>query len=310
MRYRPYYIIMISISVKKLLCVALMCVGITTAVAEGYNVRDIRNVQLADGRHFVTNPDGILSPEAVAAIDSICFSLKQRGIAEVAVVAVNDISPRDILGFSQELFEGWGVGDDELDNGLGILLVKDMREVRFHTGYGVEGALPDALCYRIQQDYMVPHFRVEDYSEGMVQGVRAVDAALSGADLPVAEGSADDDAMWRALIIVILMLILPLVLIMRHSYNLMKCPNCGKHRLKVVERREVRESSVSSIIVEKLVCENCHSEHTRTTRHDDRGGGGGLWIFPMGGFGRGGGGGFGGGFGGGSFGGGGSSSSW
>lgn len=301
---------MISKGMKRGALIVVMLLCVVVAMAQGYGVRDVGNVHRIDERRFVTNPDGILSHEAVAVIDSMCYSLKQRGIAEVVVVALKDIEPRDMLGFSQELFEGWGVGDDELDNGLGILLVEDMREVRFHTGYGLEAALPDALCYKIQQDYMVPLFRDGDYSSGMVLGMRAIDATLSGAELPTAVSEADEDAMMMALIIVVVLFLLPMLLLVRHSYNLTKCPNCGKHALKVVEKREVRESAATTLVVERLVCDNCHSEHTRTTRRNNGGsGGGGIWIFPMGGMGRGGG--FGGGsFGGGSFGGGGSSSSW
>ena len=141
----------------KYLLVLLLGFSVVDVEAKSYRVRDVQNVQRLDSRRFVANPDGILSREAVATLDSICYALKESGIAEVAIVAVDDIRPRDMVGFSQELFEGWGVGDKELDNGLGILLVGDMREIRFHTGYGLEGVLPDALCYRIQQDYMVPY---------------------------------------------------------------------------------------------------------------------------------------------------------
>lgn len=312
-RLRPCLYNMKKTIMRRLLLIALMLCSLVAVEARSYRVGDVPNVHTMDKRRFVSNPDGILSSEAVATLDSICYSLKERGLAEVVVVAVADITPRDMVGFSQELFEGWGVGDDELDNGLGILLVEDMREIRFHTGYGVEGVLPDALCYRIQQDYMLPSFRDGDYSDGMVRGLRAVDAVLSGGDLPVAEDEDDVAAMWMAAIITLLMVLIPLLLIVVHAYNLTKCPNCGKHALKVVSKDEVRQSAAVTLVVEKLVCERCHSEHTRTTRRDNnhRGGGGGIWIMPMGGgFGRGGGGFGGGSFGGGSFGGGGSGSSW
>ena len=67
------------------------------------------------------------------------------------------------------------------DNGLGILLVVDRREVRFVTGPGLEGVLPDALCKRIQMRYMLPYFREGDYSAGMVAGLRAVASVLEAA---------------------------------------------------------------------------------------------------------------------------------
>ena len=299
---------------RKYLFVVVAALCLLPAVeAKSYRVNDIPNVQLADRTRFVSNPDGILSAEAVSRIDAICLSLRERGLAEVVVVVVDEIEPADLFGFSQELFERWGVGDDELDNGLGVLLVEDMHEIRFHTGYGLEGVLPDALCVRLQQQYMLPYFREGDYSAGMVAGMEAVDTLLSGGDLPIAE-TDDEEVIWLALIFVIMMIVIPLILVIMHEYNITKCPTCGKHKLRVVDRQVVARNAYSKTIVEKLVCDHCHSEHTRTKQHNDGGGprrGGGLWVFPMGGGGGGfGGGSFGGGFGGGSFGGGGGGSRW
>lgn len=288
-----------------------------TISARGYRVADVQNVQIADRTRFVSNPDGILSAAAQASLDSLCYSLKERGIAEVAIVAVKDIEPRDMVTFSQELFEKWGVGDDKLDNGLGVLFVEDMREIRFHTGYGVECVLTDAMCYRIQQQYMIPYFREGDYSSGMVEGLRAVDTLLSGGDLPIADGENDEGAMWFALGFVLLLVVMPIVMLLIYEHSLTKCPHCKRHKLMVIKSEKMHLSTGVVLIVETLKCANCQKEHIRQRRDNNpTGGGGGILFFPSGGgshgggFGGGGfgGGGFGGGFGGGSFGGGGAGS--
>ncbi len=298
-----------------LVAVALLCCA-TSLMAGRYRVADIRNVQLQDSRRFVTNPDGIITAQHQATLDSLCYALKAQGIAEVAIVAVEDIEPRDIFDFSQELFEGWGVGDDGLDNGLGILLVEDMREIRFHTGYGVEGVLTDAMCYRIQQEVMIPHFRRGDYSQGMVEGLRAVATLLEGGDLPTAEAESDESAMWLALIVTLFLVVVPIAVLLIYEYRRTKCPHCKKHKLLLTKRERIHLSTGAVLLVETLRCANCQKEIVRQREDNDphrRGGGGMPIFFPMGGS-RGGGGfggGFGGGgFGGGSFGGGGSSSSW
>lgn len=310
---------MVKAIIKYCAVVLVMVVGFTTSLsAKSYRVADIQNIQLRDRTRFVSNPDGILSDDAQATLDSLCYSLKERGIAEVAIVVVDDIRPRDMVEFSQELFESWGVGDDKLDNGLGILFVEDMREIRFHTGYGLEGVLSDAMCYRIQQEYMVPYFRDGDYSEGMVEGMRAVDMVLSGGELPVAEGEDDGELKWFAFIFVLLFMVVPIIMLLIYERNRTKCPHCKQHKLLVVGREKVHLSTGIVLVVETLRCGNCGKEVVRQREDNDphrRGGGnGGIFIFPMGGGGsRGGGfgGGFGGGgFGGGSFGGGGSGSSW
>ena len=171
-----------------ILCLLLACA--LPALAGTYRADEIPNVQRMDRRRYVSDPDGILSPAAVAHIDSVCASLRERGLAQVAVVAVDDIAGGDTFSFAVDLFRSWGVGSAKSNNGLGILLVKDLREIRFVTGGGLEGILPDALCKRIQLNYMLPAFREGDYSAGMVAGVGAAATILEGGEVDLG-GDAD-----------------------------------------------------------------------------------------------------------------------
>lgn len=307
--------------ILRYMAVTLLCViSLVTALsAKDYRVEEIRNVQLANRTHFVSNPDGILSPKAVAELNDVALSLKERGLAEVAIVVVSSIDPDDPFTFAVDLFEKWGVGNEKADNGLGILLVDDVHEIRFVTGYGLEGVLPDARCVQLQHEYMLPHFRNGDYDRGMVEGLRAVDTLLSSGELEGVTNSEEEEreAMIAGLVIVVLLVILPLALLLIASFKASKCPNCGKHSLKVVERHIERNPSnpMMDNTITILVCQHCHSRHRRTQQTPRRGGGGGMGgpiIFGGfgGGRGFGGGGGFGGGFGGGSFGGGGGGSRW
>ena len=161
----------------KKLILSLLALLATTFVAEAYTPRtldDIPNVNVADARCFTSNPDGILSAAAVDSIDRMLYSLREDRTAEVAVVAVESIGSEEVFEFSHSLFQKWGIGEKERNNGLLMILVLDQREIRFITGYGVEGILPDALCRRIQAQYMLPSFREEDWDSGMVAGVAAV----------------------------------------------------------------------------------------------------------------------------------------
>lgn len=297
-----------------ILCALLLLVPM--AEARGYRTSEIENVQRSNRERFTTNPDGILSREAVATLDEIALSLRERGIAEVAIVAVKSIEPEDPFSFAIKLFEDWGVGNKEVDNGLGILLVEDMHEIRFVTGYGIEHVLSDARCVQLQREYMLPYFRDGNYDRGMVEGLKAVDTLLSSGELERVTNTEEEEreAMITALIVVILLIILPLAMLLIAVRKASKCPNCGKHGLKVVERSKVHNAHSPHIttIVEVLECQYCHSRHRRTREEvNHRGGGGGPIIFGGMGGGRGfGGGSFGGGFGGGSFGGGGGGSRW
>ena len=199
-----------------LLLFCLLFVTCLAAQAETYRVEDIPNVQRADRTRYVSNPDGILSDEAVAHIDRLCAALRERAVAQVAVVAVDDIAGGDVFDFAIDLFSAWGVGQARNDNGLGILLVKDRREIRFVTGGGLEGVLPDAICKRIQLKYMLPAFRQGDYSLGMVQGVEAVSQLLEGSELDLggADTGGDELPAWAVFLIVTGFVVVPMGVIL------------------------------------------------------------------------------------------------
>lgn len=301
---------------RKLLLLFLLLTALPVVYAATYRVDQIPNVHLGDRTRYVSNPDGILSATAVARIDSVCSGLRARGIAQVAVVAVGDIASDDVFTFAMDLFRKWGVGRADDNNGLGILFVEDRREIRFVTGGGLEGVLPDAICKRIQLNYMLPSFREGDYSAGMVAGVEAVAARLEGSelDLGIADPDSDQLPAWAIFAIVLGFVVLPMGIVMINYIRQKRCPKCHKLTLCQESSRVLQVTHAYRLVEYTYVCSNCGEVVKRQSRNlrDDnfRGGAGGGTILG-GGFGRGGGfGGGGGSFGGGSFGGGGAGSRW
>ncbi|MDR1004360.1 MAG: TPM domain-containing protein [Prevotellaceae bacterium] len=269
-----------------------------------YTPDNIPKVHLQDKLRYACDPASILSAAACDSIDRMLYALEQQTGIETVVAVVPSIGDADCFDFAHRLLNEWGVGQKGRDNGLVILLVTDQRCVQFYTGYGLEGDLPDAICKRIQVQQMVPYLKHEQWSEGMVAGVRAVCARLDGSmpnDQPE-DNSGDSDAI--ALVIICMLFggmasLTGFISARRAS----RCPRCKQHKLQrsgsrvVSNRRGVRVEDVT------YTCRHCgHSLVRRQTFYKDSDGsssrGGGPVIFG-GGFGGGGGG-----FGGGSFGGG------
>jgi uncharacterized protein len=143
-----------------------------------YTVETVPNTKLVTGS-YVSNPDNILGEDAVAEIDLILKELEDSATAQVAVVVLNSIGDEDETDFSTRLFEKWGIGSSKNDNGLLILFVGDKKRIRFETGDGIEGLLPDAVCKSIQVQQMVPFFKEGNYDAGMIAGVREVARILN-----------------------------------------------------------------------------------------------------------------------------------
>jgi uncharacterized protein len=149
-----------------------------TATGAVYNLENIPNPKVADSRTSVSNPDGIIRAETVYELNILLDSLEKTTRTEVAVVLVESIGDENIEMFATSLFKNWGIGKAKEDNGLLVLFVLDQRAIRFETGYGIEGLMPDAMASRIQQQSMFPYFKSGDYDTGFLKGMQHVVSVL------------------------------------------------------------------------------------------------------------------------------------
>lgn len=285
--------------------------------AKEYTIKDVPMVHLQDRTRYVSNPDGILSAAAVATMDSILYALEQKTGIQTLVAAVTGIEGGDCFDFALRLGEEMGVGQKGRDNGLVILLSTDERCIQFATGYGLEGVLPDAISKRIQNRYMLPYFKDNNWDAGMVAGVRAVNGYLDGSMENIGSEEKDNDSL--GFIITFLLLFGGFIGIgAYHNWRKKRCPVCKKHTLQRISSKIIDRSNGMQTEETVYRCRNCGHVLKRTEQSRDenyrgpRGGGpfiGGMGGGFLGGYGGGGGRGFGGGsFGGGSFGGGGAGS--
>ena len=297
---------------KRLTALLFLCLALPLWMqAKVYTPDNLPKVHLQNKYRYLCDPEGILSSAATDSIDRMLYRLEQQTGIETVVAVVPSIGQAECFDFCHELLNSWGVGKKGKDNGLVILLVTDQRYIQFYTGYGLEGVLPDAICKRIQVQAMIPYLKNEQWSEGMVAGIRATCARLDGS-MENDSGTGEEDSLWPVFVFLgfIVFGIIAVILAVRAAS---KCPNCGKHKLQRVSSQVV--SIHNGVKTEEVtyLCRHCGHVVTRRERHGSdnyRGGrGGGPVIFGGGGFFGGGGGGFSGGsFGGGSGGGGGAGS--
>ena len=169
---------------KRILYITLLfCAYLANASAVEYDdVKLVPNPKTANANAFVSNPDGILSNATVEMLNSQLHLLEQETSAELAVVAVNSIGSQEIEDFANTLFNYWGIGKSDKDNGVLVLFVLDQRAIRFEIGYGLESVLPDAICKRIQMQVMIPEFKNGNYDAGILEGVKAAESYIREED--------------------------------------------------------------------------------------------------------------------------------
>ncbi len=148
----------------QLLLVGLLFYSGSAALAE--QVKD-----LPKPTDYVSDYAHVLSPQAVAQLDSICSQLDHsKANSQVAIVTVRNLDGDDAADFANELEDAWKIGRKGSDRGVLYLLAVDDHKYRIDVGYGLEGILNDAKIGDIGRA-MVPYLRSADYDSAVLLAV-------------------------------------------------------------------------------------------------------------------------------------------
>ena len=136
---------------------------------------------------YISDADGNLDAAEIAQLNQMLRQTEEKTGVQFAIVILNEISEKwEIMGFGVELFNNWGIGQKERDNGLLLLIVKNTREWRFFSGYGLEGTFPDALLNKFGNTYIVPAFQSGNYGKGLIEVCTQIDRILTNENVPEA----------------------------------------------------------------------------------------------------------------------------
>ena len=122
---------------------------------------------------YVNDVAGALEEPVRARLEGFLDQLERKTGVEFAVLIVPTTAPLDPSDYKVRVFERWKLGEKGKDNGLLLLVAQKERAVRFETGYGIEGTLPDSWLSRMTRAEMVPRLRQGDYAGAVTAGVLA-----------------------------------------------------------------------------------------------------------------------------------------
>ena len=130
---------------------------------------------------YVNDYAGVMSGSAVSQLNSELEQF-ERSTSNQIIVAIYPTMQSDssIDDYSVRIANQWKVGRKGLNNGAILFVFMRQHQVFIQVGYGLEGALPDALCKRIIDEEIQPRFRNGDFSGGVTAGVHAMMAATRG----------------------------------------------------------------------------------------------------------------------------------
>ncbi len=218
----------------------------------------------------------LLAPDMEAKVIAEIDALRAETGVELTVLTIEtraayDPSP-SIEAFATGLFNVWGIGDAERNDGILILVVRDDREMRIElgSGYNPEYDLP---AQDIINNVMLPAFRAERYDEGILSGTRASAdhiarrfAGLAPREGAVSIGVPDQGGAGLAIGVVaseVLFGLGILALIFRRRLGQVidryrRCPQCGARGLHTERHVLVQPTKASRGQGEKLTrCDHC-----------------------------------------------------
>lgn len=229
---------------------------------------------------------GLLTSYEANALQQKLINYADSTSTQIVVASIKTINGENISLFATNWAHSWGIGQEDKDNGVFILIAKDDRKMAIQTGYGVEHLLTDNLSKRIITNIITPEFKRGNFYAGLDRGTSAIIQILNGEYQETRDFSNQGDKV--PLFFIILVFIILLIVLSN-----IKRRGGGK------KRRRFRDDDTARSILEAIILSK-----------SGRGGFGGGGFGGSSGGGSFGGGSFGGGFGGGGFGGGGASGGW
>ncbi len=127
---------------------------------------------------IVNDYTNFLSKAENHALENKLVQFSYESSTQIAIAIVPSLDGYDPASYAFGLGEYWGVGQKGKNNGI-LILVKpkyqnSKGEVFIATGYGVEGAVPDAIAKRIVNNEIIPYFKQGMYYKGLDEATNRI----------------------------------------------------------------------------------------------------------------------------------------
>jgi uncharacterized protein len=124
---------------------------------------------------------GVTAADTAARLNQTLENFEKETSSQIVVAVFPKLqTDSSIEDYIVRVARAWQVGQQDVNNGAVLFVFIQDRKMYIQVGYGLEGVLPDALCKRIIEDEIKPHFKAGDYDRGLTAGVTAMLAAARG----------------------------------------------------------------------------------------------------------------------------------
>ncbi len=167
-----------------------------------------QGIQIPDPKgRYVIDDAQILKQSTVQYLQSKLRQHEDSNSNQVVVYIIPSLQGEVLEPFTNRVFNTWNIGQKGRNNGVLLLVAMKEKRIRIEPGYGLEGALPDALCARIIDYEISPEFKRGDYDRGIINGVESILLAIEGEYDPIARGHSDQMSPGIVLLIFFLIVV-------------------------------------------------------------------------------------------------------
>jgi uncharacterized protein len=176
-----------------------------------------RGAELPKLNGRVNDYAGFLSRDAAMRLERVLAQYEQQTGHQFVLLTIASLDGDPIEDLSIRVAEAWKVGSKGRDDGLIFVVAKAEHKTRIEVGYGLEGAVPDALAKRILDEYVRPRFQHGDFGGGIFAGFEQLMHAGAGESLgppPTTYAPARGRAggLGSAIVVIVILILLRLVL--------------------------------------------------------------------------------------------------
>ena len=124
-------------------------------------------VTIRDPGTFVVDQAHLLRPDTKQSLEDLLAKLQQATTDQIKVLTVPTLGGEDVFSFAQRHYGLWKLGQKNKSNGALIVVAVQEHKIRIHTGYGLEGALPDSWCGSLSREVAEKYFRAGNFNDGI-----------------------------------------------------------------------------------------------------------------------------------------------
>ena len=138
--------------------------------------------QIPAAQGHINDYANLLDRAVIQRLEARAATYREQTGNEVAVLIVNTIGRRSLEDYAHDVFQSWGIGSKDNDNGVLFLVAIQEQRARIEVGYGLEGDLTDIECGRLvnKRSPMAQSFRNRDYAGGVNAVFDGIVQAIGG----------------------------------------------------------------------------------------------------------------------------------